>query len=168
MAFIISGQTFISFAEYDDVVNRDQRIFEQNEILTEQIVEDMLIRASERILTRIKASDWWQEYQFKRDITLKNDARLLPNVNGMKIEARKNDFTDLCVYQALAEYILPKIADFSDENSSERQKILYYTDKSNALFTELIEAGDWYDFDDDGSVETGEKMPSRVNLVRIR
>ena len=168
MAFIISGTTFISFAEYDDVVNRDQRIFEQNEILTEEIVEDMLIRASERILARIKSTDWWKEYQFERDITLKNDLRLLPNVNGMKIEGRKNDFTDLCVYQALSEYILPKIADFSDENSSERQKISYYTDKANALFLELIESGDWYDFDDDGSVETTEKMPSRVNLVRIR
>jgi hypothetical protein len=168
MSFIISGNTFRSFAEYQDVVDRDQRLFEGNEGLTDIVVEDALIRASERLLVRIRATDWWKNYQFKRDASLKNDLRLVPPVNATKIIARKADFTDLCVYTALAEYLLPKVADFSNQDSAEVQKIKYYEDKSEKLFVELIEAGDWYDFGGDGTINTSDIAPSRLNLVRVR
>ena len=36
MAFIIEDGTTISFAEYDDVYGRDQRLFENNEGLKEK------------------------------------------------------------------------------------------------------------------------------------
>jgi hypothetical protein len=168
MSFIISGNTFRSFAEYQNVLDRDQRLFESNEGLTDEVVEDMLIRASERLLTRIGSTDWWRDYQFRRNAALKNDVRLVPPVNALKIVTRKADFTDLCVYIALAEYILPKVADFSNQDSAEVQKIKYYEDKTEKLFNELIEAGDWYDFAGDGSVNTSDIAPSRLNLVRVR
>jgi len=168
MSFIISGLIVRSFAEYQDVVDRDQRLFESNEGLTEIVIEDALIRASERLLVRIRSSDWWKDYQFKRDASLKNDIRLVPPVNAAKIIARKADFTDLCVYLALAEYILPRVADFSNQDSAEVQKIKYYDDKSEKLLTELIEAGDWYDFAGDGTINTSDIAPSRQNLVRVR
>ena len=168
MTFIISGTTFRSFAVYQDVVDRDQRLFESNEGLDEIEIEDMLIRTSQRILDKIRATDWWREYQFSRNTSLKRDLRLVPAVNGLLIKGRQADFTDLCVYQALADYILPKIADFGNETSAESVKIKYYTDRANELFKELIESGDWYDFDADGSVETAEKQPARLNLVRVR
>ncbi len=168
MSFIISGLIVRSFAEYQDVVDRDQRLFESNEGLTEIVIEDALIRASERLLVRIRSSDWWKDYQFKRDAILKNDIRLVPPVNAAKIIARKADFTDLCVYLALAEYILPRVADFSNQDSAEVQKIKYYDDKSEKLLTELIEAGDWYDFAGDGTINTSDIAPSRQNLVRVR
>jgi hypothetical protein len=168
MAFIISGNKFTSFAEYQDVVDRDQRLFESNEGITDAEVEDQLIRASERLLARIKATDWWKNYQFSRNASLKNDTRLIPAVNAMNIVARKTDFTDLCVYYTLKEYILPKIADFSNPDSAEVQKIKYYEDKTEKLFVELIESGDWYDFAGDGTIDTTDKAPSRLNLVRVR
>jgi hypothetical protein len=74
----------------------------------------------------------------------------------------------LCVYLALAEYILPRVADFSNQDSAEVQKIKYYEDKTEKLLTELIEAGDWYDFAGDGTINTSDKAPSRLNLVRVR
>jgi len=168
MSFIISGATFRSFAEYQNVLDRDQRLFESNEGLTEEVVEDMLIRASERLLVRVRATTWWKDYQFKRNASLKNDIRLVPPVDALKIITRKSDFTDLCVFLALAEYILPKVADFANQDSAEVQKIKYYEDRSEKLFNELIEAGDWYDFAGDGAVSTGDIEPSRQNLVRVR
>jgi hypothetical protein len=168
MSFIISGTTVRSFADYQDVVDRDQRLFESNEGLTDTVIEDALIRASERILTRIGSSNWWKDYQFKRDANLKNDIRLIPPVNAARIVSRKSDFTDLCVYLALAEYILPKIADFSNLDSAEVQKIKYYEDKTEKMFVELIEAGDFFDFAGDGTVNTSDKAPSRLNLMRVR
>jgi len=168
MSFIISGTTVRSFADYQDVVDRDQRLFEGNEGLSDVVVEDALIRASERLLTRIKSSGWWKDYQFTRDASLKNDVRLIPPVNAARIVSRKSDFTDLCVYLALAEYILPKVADFSNLDSAEVQKIKYYEDKSEKLFVELIEAGDFYDFAGDGTVNTSDKAPSKLNLIRVR
>ena len=70
MSFIISGTTVRSFADYQDVVDRDQRLFESNEGLSETVVEDALIRASERLLTRIRSTNWWKDYQFKHDAIL--------------------------------------------------------------------------------------------------
>jgi hypothetical protein len=63
---------------------------------------------------------------------------------------------------------LPKVADFANENSNERQKMLFYKERADELFIELIESGDWYDYDADATVETAERDPVRINLVRIR
>ena len=169
MSFIISNNTFISFAEYQDVVDRDSRLFEENEILNNEAdIEIVLGRASERLLARIKSSEWWKEYNYRRDSSLNRDSRRVPNVDPLKIIGRQEDFTDLTVAIALADYILPSVADFANETSSERQKMLFYKERSNDLFVELLESGDWYDYDDDSSVETEERDPSRINLVRIR
>jgi hypothetical protein len=66
------------------------------------------------------------------------------------------------------EYILPKIADFSDENNAERQKIGYYQQKFNMLFAELVTAGDWYNFDGVDGIDSTDKQPGIVNLRRVR
>jgi hypothetical protein len=92
----------------------------------------------------------------------------IPAVDPDKILTRQNDFTDLCVYTALSELILPMVADFGNENNSERQKMGYYTGKAESLLAELITAGDWYDFDGDSTIETSEKSPGQVSLKRVR
>tara|TARA_R110002096_G_scaffold258013_2_gene451589 strand:+ start:3636 stop:4136 length:501 start_codon:yes stop_codon:yes gene_type:complete len=166
MAFIKSGATVLSFAEYQDIVDRDQRLFEANEGLTIDIVEDQLIRSTERILTEFRASDWWKDYYGSQGGSVSRVD--IPALDSNKIIARKSDFTDLCVYKALAEYILPKVADFGNEESAERQKMQYYTARSSALFTELVIAGDWYDFDGDKTIQTSEKMRGVSNLRRTR
>ncbi len=168
MAFITESGTVISFAEYDDVYNRDQRLFDSNESLSDDIVEELLIRATERILTKIRASDWWRNYYKQRDSSSILTVADIPAVDINRILERQNDFTDLCVYTALAEFILPMIADFGSEDNAERNKMGYYDNKSSNLFGELITAGDWYDFDDDNSVDSDEKQPGFYNLRRVR
>ncbi len=166
MAFNIVAGNFVSFAVYSEVTARDQRFFEANEGFTELQVNDLLAQASDRILAKLKATDWWTEYQFDRDSTLKNDVRLLPDVDPLRIKGREQDWKDLNIYFAMSEYLLPRAADWSNE--ADVAKIAFYKDQYTALFKELIEDGRWYDFDADGTVETSERQPSRVNLVRVR
>lgn len=166
MAFNIVGGNFVSFAVYSEVTARDQRFFESNEGFTENQVNTLLEQASDRILSKLKATDWWKEYQFSRDATLERDLRLLPDVDPLRIDGREQDWKDLNIYFAMSEYLLPRAADWANE--ADTAKIAYYKDQFNALFKELIEDGRWYDYDNDGTIEKTEKAPSRVNLVRVR
>lgn len=169
MAFINDGTTVISFAEYQDVVDRDSRLFETNESLSEDVVEPLLIRATERILTKLRATDWWVSYYVRRDNSISYTSTAdIPALDPERIIARESDFTDLCVYQALGEFVLPKVADFGAEDNAERQKMGYYVQKAAALFDELISAGDWYDFNDSGTISANEKQPGYSNLRRVR
>ena len=169
MAFIEEAGTVVSFAEFQDVVNKDQRLFEANEGLSDDIVDTQLIRATERILSKIRSSAWWKSYYIRRDQnTVYNTVADIPAVNPNRIKARLNDFTDLCVYTALSEFILPSIADFGSEDNAERQKMGYYTQKADTLFGELITNGDWYDFDNSGTISSDEKSPGQYNLKRVR
>ena len=169
MAFIEEAGTVVSFAEFQDVVNKDQRLFEANEGLSDDIVEQQLIRATERILSKLRSSPWWRSYYIRRDTsTVYNTVADIPAVDPNRIKSRLNDFTDLCVYVALSEFILPSIADFGSEDNAERQKMGYYTQKADTLFGELITNGDWYDFDDDGTITSDERSPGQFNLKRVR
>ena len=72
MAFITdAGGTVISFAEFTDVVQKDQRVLESNNLKipaesgfadTTEFVEDMLQKSTNRILLKLKSSTWWQGY----------------------------------------------------------------------------------------------------------
>jgi hypothetical protein len=169
MAFITESGTVISFAEFQDVVNKDQRLFDANEGLSDDIIEQQLIRATERILTKVRSSAWWKSYYISRDITtVYKTVADIPAVNPNRIKSRLNDFTDLCVYVALSEFVLPSIADFGKEDNAERQKMGYYTQKADTLFGELVTAGDWYDFDGSGTISSDEKSPGSYNLKRVR
>jgi hypothetical protein len=174
MAFILSSGNVISFAEYEDVLATDQRLFEANEGLTEIIVEDALVKSTTRILNNIRASDWWRSYYVRQSGASLNTNIFtsglisVPAPEANKIKARQSDFTDLCVYFTLAEILLPKIADFGNADSAERQKIGFYDEKYRALFKGLLEAGDWYDFSGDNTIDSAEKQPNRQNLVRVR
>ncbi len=170
MAFIIESGNTISFAEYSDVAGRDQRLFDNNESLTDDVVEELLIRATERIKTRLSGTEWWASYFIRRDAgntSIKTRADI-PQINLNRIIGRSSDFTDLCVYTAMYEYILPMVADFGDQDNAERQKMGYYQNKAEALFMEIIRAGDWYDFDGDDSIEQSERQPGYIQLKRVR
>lgn len=169
MAFITENSVVVSFAEFQDVVDKDQRLFEANEGLSDDAVEAQLYRATERILTKLRSTSWWRNYYMKRDSSLTyNTAADIPALDPNRIKARQSDFTDLCVYTALAEFVLPSIADFGREDNAERQKMGYYVQKSDALFQELVTAGDWYDFDDNDTITSSEKSPGQINLKRVR
>lgn len=174
MAFIKSGTNVLSFAEYDDVTAIDQRVFEANEGLTDVVVEDILMRSTQRIISILTASDWWRAYYIRQSagtydpLLFTSGLISVPSLNPDKIKARLADFTDLCVYHALANYILPKIADFSNQDSAERVKIGFFNEKFRSMFQELIDDGSWYDFSGDGTISNTEKFPQRSNVVRVR
>ncbi len=176
MAFInVGGNNVTSFAEYSDVTQADQRVFEANEGLADEtMIEDLLTRATQRILTLIQQSNWWMTYYLRQsgqsiDPNIYTSGLIsVPAPNPNRILARQSDFTDLCVYYAMSELILPKIADYGQPDSSEVKKIGVYDEKFRKRFQELINAGDWYDFNGLGSISSSEKMPVRSNLVRAR
>lgn len=177
MAFIVIGGNVVSYAEALDVKDKDQRLFEANEINFTDVpnapgnlneyLEDLTQKATDRINQKIRASARWGQYLgFVGDgIT---DTNTIPAINPDLIIARKSDFTDMCCYYALKEYILPKIADFGNPESSEVQKITYYENKFDDLFTELTNMWDWYDKDDDGTIESTEKMIRTQPIRRSR
>jgi hypothetical protein len=182
MAFITNGAgDVISFAEYTDVVQKDQRLFESNVIKipeesgfvdVTEFIEDMLERSTQRILLKLKASSWWQGYLAYVGSPVSN-LNALPNVNPNLIDPgnannRRTAFTELCVYHAFSQYILPLIADFGNEESEEVAKIKYYDARFNDLFNELISLADFYDFDNSGTVDTDEKAISYAPTRRTR
>ena len=169
MAFVSESGTVISFAEFQDVVDKDTRIFEANEGLSDDVIDKALIRSTDKILARLRNTDWWRSYYLKRNTsTTINSVADIPALEVNKIDARQPDFTDLCVYTALSEIVLPGVADFSNPDSAERQKMAYYEQRAGELFRELVTAGDWYDFDNDGTVESSEREPGKINLKRVR
>jgi len=169
MAFVTENNTVVSFAEYQDVIERDQRLFEVNEGLSDDVVELHLIRATERILAKFRSSEWWRSYFLGRNNTVTiSTVADIPALDPDYIKLRQSDFTELCVYVALADYILPSIADFSNQDSAERQKMGYYTQRADALFMELVTAGDWYDWDNSGTVTASERTTGLINLKRVR
>jgi len=169
MAFIKSGSNVVSFAEVSDVQAADQRLFESNEGLTDLVVEDALFRSTQRILTLIRATDWWRELNTTKLANQQYQTLAdLPDVDPNKILARQDDFTELCVYYALWNYLLPKIADFSKEDNAERAKIGFNQEKYNFRFEELINQGDWYDLLSLGVLTSAEKLPGHMSLRRVR
>lgn len=170
MAFIQTTTKLISFADYTDVTEQDSRLFLSNEGLSQTVVEDLLVKSTARILTQIRATEWWESYFISQDkgattIRTRGD---IPSLDGIKIKARQTEFTELCVYHVLFNYILPRYADFSAEDNDEMSKIGFYEQRYTKLFMELITAGDWYDFDGVGTVTSAEMDPGRVRLRRIR
>jgi hypothetical protein len=170
MAFIRANQQVISFATSDDVREVDSRIFEANEGLTDDRIDGALIRSTQRIIDDIQISAWWKRYYIRRNgpDVVYDQAVLVPAPNINRILGSHATFTQLCVYHALSEYILPSVADFANPDSAEMQKIGFYGERARALFTYLIDRGDWYDFDGDGTVALHEQAPVATNLKRVR
>ena len=164
--FVYSGATFLRFATFAELQARDSRVFEANEDLTQAEIENFLNKASQRILTQIRNTSWWREYQ--RKLAGIVDPNLLPNVNPNYILARTQEFKDLNIYLALHEYTYPSIADFGNPDSAEIQNIQFYKDSYNVLFDDVIGAGDWNDFSENGTIDAAEKMAAVVNRVRTR
>ena len=176
MAFITVGGVVTSYAEYTDVLQKDQRILEANEIVVPaesgfadvtEFIEDMLTKATSRINLKIKASAWWMSYLNYTGTTVTRP-ELAPDFDPSRIITRKQEFTDMCVYYCFKEYLLPLIADFGEDTSPEVQKIKYYEAKFNDIFNELLAIADWYDADDDGTVEEAEKISYNQQVRRTR
>lgn len=186
MAFIISGGNVVSYAEALDVKDKDQRLFEANEFNFTDVpdapgtlnnyIEDLTQKSTARINQKIRASAEWRQYLGFAGAGY-DSINDIPAFDPNRIASRQSDFTDMCCYYAMKEYLLPKVADFGNPESAEVQKIEYYSKKFDDLFTELLSMFDWYDSDGDGTIEEGEKMVrfslnrrtrARRNITRVR
>mgnify|MGYP003636392433 CR=1 FL=1 len=177
MAFVTdAGGNVTSYAEYTDVLQKDQRLLEANVIKVPaesgfvdatDFIEDMLSKATDRINIKFKASSWYIGYLNYTGQSVSNPA-LMPDFNPDNIAARQQEFTDLCVFYCMYYYLLPLIADFSTEESAELSKIKYYENKFEGLFNELIALADWYDADGDGVIEDSEKVWTNQTVRRSR
>jgi len=165
MAFItVSGQV-VSFADYQDVLDIDQRLFDTNEIQfsntprsptsLNEYLEDLAMKSTTRIKEKIRASAQWRMYTSRVGNNVGTNA--LPEFNTNYVKLRQADFTDLTVYYLLKEFLLPKIADFGNPNSPEVQKIEFYDTKFSQRLDELLTIIDWYDNDGDGTIGEGER-----------
>lgn len=185
MAFIISGGNVVSYAEANDVRDKDQRLFEANEFTLANLpdapptlndyIEDLTTKATARINQKIRASSQWRDYLGFVGATY--DINNIPAFNPNLILARRSDFTDMCTYYTLKEYLLPRVADFGNPESAEVQKIEYYSRKFDDLFTELLAMLDWYDYDSSGALDDSDRLVrvsltrrtrGRKNVVRVR
>ena len=178
MAFIGSNPV-LSYATAEDLRDRDQRFFEANDGIAfagassqlpapadlDEYLEDLAIRSTQRINQKIRASSAWREYM--NHVGIENDINNIPDINPDLIIDRKEAFTDMCVYYTFKEYLMPKMADFT-EDSPELVKIRYYENKFEDLFTELTSVWDWYDVDGDGTVSESEKLVAPLRTRRSR
>ena len=177
MAFIIANGSVVSYAEALDVKNLDQRLFESNEIdfvnvpdspgSLDEYIEDITTRVTVRINEKIKASSKWKEYLSFTGTNVQS-LSLVPAFDADKIISRKQDFTDMCAFGALYMYLLPKVADFGNPESSEVQKIQFFEKRFNDLFTELMNDFTFYDADGSGTVADSEKLVSYQPTRRTR
>ena len=173
MAFISAGGNVISYADASDIRDKDQRLFEANEFTLTNLpdapptvndyIEDLTTKATARINQKIRASSQWRQYLGY--VGADYDTNNIPAFNANLILARKADFTDMCAYYTLKEYLLPRVADFGNPESAEVQKIEYYSSKFNDLFTELLAMLDWYDYDQSGAVNDDDRL-IRTSLIR--
>jgi len=71
MAFITNNSgTVTSFAEYQDVLDMDQRLFENNEGLTDDIVEDLLTKSTQRIFMLSNTLIGGEIYIYRKQLAL--------------------------------------------------------------------------------------------------
>jgi len=186
MAFISSGGNVVSYAEASDVRDKDQRIFEANEFTLTNLpdapptlndyIEDLTTKSTARINQKIRASAKWRAYLGYAGAGY-DSINDIPAFNPNLILARRSDFTDMCCYYTLKEYLLPRVADFGNPESAEVMKIEYYEKKFQDLFEELLGMMDWYDSDASGALSNDEKMVTfsltrrtrgRRNVVKVR
>jgi len=168
MSFITTGGNITSYADYLDIRGTDQRIFEANTFDINNVpgapadldeyLDDLATAATTRINQKIKSSVRWREYLGYATTQGYSSLETIPDFNPNLILSRQADFTSMCVAYVLKEYLLPKIADFGNPESPEVQKIQFYDNKFNDLFTELTNIFDYYDSDSDGSIQDDEKM----------
>jgi len=99
-----------------------------------------LERSSSDIERRIK-SEWWM---------ISHDPELFDTT---KLKA--SEWERATIYHALAYYILPRLSNFQEDDTFQRQMV-YYKERYMEEFSAVLAAGISYDTDGDGSYENGE------------
>ena len=126
----------MAYATDEDLVAIVPDIFEHG---VESFTEE-LNRSEDDVQRRIK-TDWWMT------------SRAPENFDVTKLKAAEHKRTT--IYHALAYYILPRLSNFS-ENDTFQNQMTFYRERYHDEFTAVLAAGISYDHDGDSVYENGE------------
>ena len=126
----------MAYATDDDLVLIVPDIFDHGV----DTFNDELARSTDDINRRIK-SDWWN---------VQHDPKLFDET---KLKA--TEWERATIYHSLAYYILPRLSNFQEDDTFQRQMV-FYKERYMEEFSAAMAAGISYDHDDDGSYESEE------------
>jgi len=98
---------------------------------------------------------WWPTWKSNRydivvrGIAVEMDAALLT----------VSQFTRAAVYLCMADHILPKLSKFQPEGDKFKEMMQHFTTQFEREFQLVLQDGVEYDYNDDGTVEAGERQP---------
>ena len=108
-----------------------------------------LARSTDDINRRIKA-EWWAQYHDPNDF------------DSTKLKA--TEWERATVYHALAYYILPRLSNFQEDDTFQRQMV-FYKERYMEEFALVMSAGFAYDQDGDGTYENTEMEYQRMERL---
>jgi hypothetical protein len=117
---------------------------------------DAELARSETEINRVLKVRWFLAYAKKFAITVEFDPTLID----------PSQFTQACIYHALAYHICPKLTQFSPEEDKFSVMMKYYAGRFEHEIDLILREGVRYDLDDDGVVEAGEK--EAIVTLRLR
>lgn len=126
----------MAYATDDDLVLIVPDIFDHGV----DTFNDELNRSTNDINRRIK-SDWWN---------VQHDPKLFDET---KLKA--TEWERATIYHSLAYYILPRLSNFQEDDTFQRQMV-FYRERYMEEFAAVMAAGISYDHDDDGSYSSDE------------
>mgnify|MGYP001166723705 FL=1 len=135
-----------AYATDEDLVKIVPDIFDHGV----ETFDEELLRSTGDIQRRIK-SDWWN---------INHDPA---NFEIAKLNA--SEWKRATIYHALAYYILPRLSNFQDNDTFQRQ-MSFYKERYSEEFSAVLAAGISYDTDGDGSYESGEIEYIKERLYR--
>lgn len=145
----------MAYATYDDLKSVEANIDEYG------ILDwDVELERSENEINRVLKVRWYSAYQ-----------KAHPSIALVDFDATRIDstqFTQACVYHALAYHICPKLTQFSSAEPDRFQVMMdYYQGRFEHEMDLILREGVRYDLDDDSTYESSEVKPVHSNrLVR--
>lgn len=143
----------MAYADFDDLKQVEPNIDEYG-----VLDWDVELSRSESEINRVLKVRWYQQYQ-----------KAHPSISLVEFDPTLLDatqFTQACVYHALAYHITPKLTQFSGAEPDRFQVMMtYYQGRFEHEMDLILREGVRYDLDDDGTVETEEKKS--VNPLRL-
>lgn len=119
---------------------------------------DVELARSETEINRVLKVRWYVPYQ-------KAHPSLI-NVDFDSTRVDSTQFTQACVYHALAYHICPKLTQFSGTEPDKFQVMMeYYRSRFEHEMDLILREGVRFDADDDGTIELSEKQS--VNPLRL-
>jgi len=142
----------MAYATFDDLKQVEITIDEYG------ILEwDIELARSETEINRILKVRWYHAYQ-----------KAHPVLAGIDLDSTLLDptqFTQACVYHALAYHIFPKLSKFEVDKDNFQVKMEYYQGRFEHEMDLILREGVRYDINDDNVISSSESAP--VNSLRL-